>query len=393
MTCLKRTIMSFLLTLSLLPLWSQQKEDTTYLFRFVPGKDMFYVPWVGNQQALDSLLSALTAGMEQLRNGERYICVKSYAASPGGDVTAARMAYLRCHRIKSELIIRGGLTEAMFLTDRHFTTPYKDTLRNVVTVTFPASVEKVKEIAGEEAAAKVIAYNRVVSGEAERERRAAEQAAEERARAERQAAGQAQAERLAREQAAQAEKEQAEREAEAARLAADELARQQAQATAKPYTLALHANLLRWATLTPDLGVEWRIDRNWSVLVNGSWTSWSRDNKDRRYALWEVAPEVRYYLGQEKRGYLGALFKAGEFNYKFSTFGKLGDLMGGGITGGYRLKLNRTFALDFNLGIGCIHADYDKYVVIDGVQVKRGRESKNWWGPVAAGVTLMWKLF
>lgn len=160
-----------------------------------------------------------------------------------------------------------------------------------------------------------------------------------------------------------------------------------------PYHFALRANLLRWATLTPDLGIEWRINRDWSVLVNGSWTSWSWDNKDRKYALWEIAPEVHYYIGKEKRGYVGAMYKAGSFNYKLSETGKQGDIMGGGITGGYVLRLNRTLSMDFSLGLGYIHADYDKYVVIDGVRVRRGSETKNWWGPVSAGVTLVWKLF
>ena len=57
--------------------------------------------------------------------------------------------------------------------------------------------------------------------------------------------------------------------------------------------LSLRANLLRWATLTPDLGIEWHINPSWGISVNGSWTSWSWNEKDRRYALWEVAPEFR----------------------------------------------------------------------------------------------------
>ena len=125
---------------------------------------------------------------------------------------------------------------------------------------------------------------------------------------------------------------------------------------AKEASFSLRANLLRWATLTPDLGLEWRINRLWGILVHGSWTSWSWNDKDRRYALWEVSPEVRYYMGKEKRGYLGAMYKAGAFNYKLS------------------------------------HADYEKYQVIDGVRVRQGEESKNWWGPINAGVTLVWKL-
>ena len=162
---------------------------------------------------------------------------------------------------------------------------------------------------------------------------------------------------------------------------------------ADSYTLSLRANLLRWATLTPDLGLEWRVHPSWGILVNGSWTSWSWNDKDRRYALWEVMPEVRWYMGKEKRGYLGAMYKAGQFNYKFSATGKQGDLMGGGITGGYQLRLNDALSLDFSVAVGCLHTDYEKYEVIDGVRVRAGKETKNWWGPVNAGVTLVWKLF
>ena len=157
--------------------------------------------------------------------------------------------------------------------------------------------------------------------------------------------------------------------------------------------ISLRANLLRWATLTPDLGVEWRICPSWGIAVNGSWTSWSWNDKDRRYALWEVAPEVRYYMGEKKAWYLGAMFKTGQFNYKLSETGKQGDLMGGGITAGYQLRLNKALALDFNLGLGYLNADFEKYEVIDGVRVRRGNETKDWCGPINAGVTLVWKLF
>lgn len=156
--------------------------------------------------------------------------------------------------------------------------------------------------------------------------------------------------------------------------------------------LSLRANLLRWATLTPDLGLEWRICPSWGIAVNGSWTSWSWSDKDRRYALWEVAPEVRYYMGEKKAWYLGAMFKTGQFNYKLSETGKQGDLMGGGITAGYQLRLNKALDLDFNLGLGYLNVDFEKYEVIDGVRVRCGNETKDWYGPINAGVTLVWKL-
>lgn len=163
--------------------------------------------------------------------------------------------------------------------------------------------------------------------------------------------------------------------------------------SSEPRPLHLRANLLRWATLTPDLGIEWQITPQWAVLANGSYTSWSWDNMKRRYALWEVAPEVRCYLGEKRNWYVGAMYKVGSFNYKFSETGKQGDIMGGGITGGYLLPLGKRLSMDFGLGLGYIHAKYEHYEVTDGVRVRQGRDSGNWFGPVSAGVTLVWKPF
>lgn len=379
-----------------LPVIAQQPTDTTYIFRFVPNDDMFYVPWNGNDRSLHQLLNILEKNKKQLQAGQMYISVSSYAASANDILTSERMAYIRNNRIKSELITQGGLTEQMFVTDRAILSSYgKEKLRNVVVVTFPASVEKVAEIAGIEAARRVENYNKERSEKAERERLAIEQTAREKAEAERLAKEQAEREHLAAQEKAckQAETERlaAEREekerAETERLAAE------AAAKAKSHSLSLRANLLRWVTLTPDLGVEWRLNRHVGILVNGSYTSWTWNSNDRRYALWEIAPEARYYIGKEKRGYIGAIYKAGSFNYKLSEIGKQGNLMGGGLTGGYQLKLNKVLNLDFSLALGCLHADYDKYIVIDGIRVRQGKETKNWWGPISAGVTLVWNIF
>ena len=379
-----------------LPVIAQQPTDTTYIFRFVPNDDMFYVPWNGNDRSLHQLLNILEKNKKQLQAGQMYISVSSYAASANDILTSERMAYIRNNRIKSELITQGGLTEQMFVTDRAILSSYgKEKLRNVVVVTFPASVEKVAEIAGIEAARRVENYNKERSGKAERERLFIEQAAREKAEAERLEKEQAEREHLAAQEKARkqaeterlaAEREEKER-AETERLAAE------AAAKAKAHSLSLRANLLRWGTLTPDLGVEWRLNRHVGILVNGSYTSWTWNSNDHRYALWEIAPEARYYIGKEKRGYIGAIYKAGSFNYKLSEIGKQGNLMGGGLTGGYQLKLNKALNLDFSLALGCLHADYDKYIVIDGIRVRQGKETKNWWGPISAGVTLVWNVF
>ena len=362
---LKKWIIAALLTLLLLPAMAQQKADTTYTFRFVPQKDMFYVPWDGNDTELVRLLECVEKNKATILDDKLPLLVDGYCNSLGSEAENLATAKIRANRVKSELIIRAEIKEENFITRNHATEGDFVTVR----LTMP-----VKETAATDAEAEA-------RRKAEAERLEAEKRAEQ--------------ERLAEEQ----------RKAEEARLAAEkaeaEKAAQQNTLADMPsetkitndYHLSLRANLLRWATLTPDLGLEWRICPSWGIAVNGSWTSWSWSDKDRRYALWEVAPEVRYYMGEKKAWYLGAMFKAGQFNYKLSETGKQGDLMGGGITAGYQLRLNKALDLDFNLGLGYLNADYEKYEVIDGVRVRRGNETKDWWGPINAGVTLVWKLF
>ena len=358
------TLFLWLMTVTF-PVIAQQKTDTTYTFRFVSQKDMFYVPWNGNDTELARLLECIENSKATIFNGKLPLLVDGYCNSLGGEAENLATAKIRANRVKSELITRAKIKEENFITHNHATEG--DFV--IVRLTVPA-----KETAAMDAEAEA-------RRKAEAERLETEKRAEQERRAEEQ--------RKAEEARLAAEKAEAEKAAQQNTLADTP---SETKIT-NDYHLSLRANLLRWATLTPDLGLEWRICPSWGIAVNGSWTSWSWSDKDRRYALWEVAPEIRYYMGEKKAWYLGAMFKAGQFNYKLSETGKQGDLMGGGITAGYQLRLNKALALDFNLGLGYLNADFEKYEVIDGVCVRRGNETKDWWGPINAGVTLVWKLF
>ena len=338
------TLFLWLMTVTF-PVIAQQKADTTCIFRFVPQKDMFYVPWKGNDTELARLLEYIENNKATILDGKLPLLVDGYCNSKSCEVKNLATAKIRANRVKSELIIRAKIKEENFITHNHATEG------DFVTVRLTVPVKETAVTDAEEEAR--LAAEPTVAGRRERQKAEAEKTAQQ-----------------------------------------NTLAGTPSETKiTTDYHLSLRANLLRWATLTPDLGLEWRICPSWGIAVNGSWTSWSWSDKDRRYALWEVAPEVRYYMGEKKAWYLGAMFKAGQFNYKFSETGKQGDLMGGGITAGYQLRLNKALDLDFNLGLGYLNVDFEKYEVIDGVRVRRGNETKDWYGPINAGVTLVWKLF
>ena len=368
------TLFLWLMTVTF-PVIAQQKTDTTYTFRFVSQKDMFYVPWNGNDTELARLLECIENSKATIFDGKLPLLVDGYCNSLGGEAENLATAKIRANRVKSELITRAKIKEENFITHNHATEG--DFV--IVRLTVPAK-ETAAMDAEAEARRRAEAERLETETRAEQERRAEEQRKAEEAR-------------LAAEPTVAGRRERQKAEAEKAALQNALAGTLSDIKITNDYHLFLRANLLRWATLTPDLGLEWRICPSWGIAVNGSWTSWTWSDKDRRYALWEVAPEIRYYMGEKKAWYLGAMFKAGQFNYKLSETGKQGDLMGGGITAGYQLRLNKALALDFNLGLGYLNADFEKYEVIDGVRVRCGNETKNWCGPINAGVTLMWKLF
>ena len=368
------TLFLWLMTATI-PVIAQQKADTTYTFRFVPQKDMFYVPWNGNDTELARLLGCIENYKATILDGKLPLLVDGYCNSLGSEARNLATAKTRANRVKSELITRAKIKEENFITHNHATGG--DFV--IVRLTIPAK-ETAAMDAEAEARRRAEAERLETEKRAEQERRAEEQRKAEEAR-------------LAAEPTVAGRRERQKAEAEKAAQQNTLAGTPSETKITTDYHLSLRANLLRWATLTPDLGLEWRICPLWGIAVNGSWTSWTWSDKDRRYALWEVAPEIRYYMGEKKAWYLGAMFKAGQFNYKLSETGKQGDLMGGGITTGYQLRLNKALTLDFNLGLGYLNTDFEKYEVIDGVRVRCGNETKNWCGPINAGVTLVWKLF
>lgn len=166
------------------------------------------------------------------------------------------------------------------------------------------------------------------------------------------------------------------------------------------YRFAVRTNVLYDAVLLPTLGVEWRVSPDWGVKLDGS-LAWWGGKSDKVQKMWLLNPEVRRYLLRDRRFYVGASGSYGSYNiYKYplgSLFSKdtgyQGTMWSAGVTVGYQLCLSRTFSVDFNLGLGYIRSEYDSYGMTDGVRVyKATDQSKNFWGPTQAGISLVWTI-
>ena len=114
------TLFLWLMTVTF-PVIAQQKADTTYTFRFVPQKDMFYVPWNGNDTELARLLECIENNKTTILDGKLPLLVDGYCNSLGGEAENLATAKIRANRVKSELITRAKIKEENFITHNHAT--------------------------------------------------------------------------------------------------------------------------------------------------------------------------------------------------------------------------------------------------------------------------------
>ena len=114
------TLFLWLMTITF-PVIAQQKSDTIYTFRFVPQKDMFYVPWSGNDSELVRLFEFVDSRKSEILEGKMHIYVCGYCNSMESRKENLKTAAIRSNRVKSELIIKKDLTEECFVTHNYVT--------------------------------------------------------------------------------------------------------------------------------------------------------------------------------------------------------------------------------------------------------------------------------
>lgn len=359
-------------------------EDKTATFVFLPGNDLFLLK--GNETELERLYALVEEYRTEIAAGRMPVHVDGYSASMPTPKENLTTAFVRANRVKSELILHKGLTETNFITNNYARAYHNNKDVVVVTLRIPAKEEADNDRTERERREQA---ERERLAQAERERTEQERFATERAVAEREAAGRAERERAEAERIA---REQTEGDATQRNSEAD--------VRTKPYCVAVRTNLLYDAFLLPTLGVEWRINRNIGIKLDGS-LSWWGGNSDKVQKMWFLNPEVRWYLLANKRFYVGASGNYGEYNIYKYILGKMltddtgyqGKLWNAGLTVGYQLHLSRSFSVDFNLGLGYTRSEYDSFTMTDDVRVYKDRDkSKNFWGPMQAGISLVWTI-
>ena len=149
--------------------------------------------------------------------------------------------------------------------------------------------------------------------------------------------------------------------------------------------IAIKNNLVYDALKTPNLSLEFSMGRKWTLdtQVGMNFFFYTKDAASSRYKTkkishWLVQPELRYWTCDVRDE------KMKDYRYE-------GYFWGGGLSAGYQWVLSNRFNIEASLGIGYIHARYDKYKCT-ACGRKLGRSGGDYIGPTRAAISIIYML-
>lgn len=161
--------------------------------------------------------------------------------------------------------------------------------------------------------------------------------------------------------------------------------------------MALKSNLLYDIALVPNIGLEYALDRGWSVGCGWQYAWWKNDSRHDYWRVYGGELEIRKYFGAhvaEKAfagHHAGLYLQALTYDFELGGPGYLSRFSyGGGFEYGYSLSLHRQLRLDFSIGIGCLSGRYEQYTPADSHYVWERTGMRYWFGPTRAGISLLW---
>lgn len=163
------------------------------------------------------------------------------------------------------------------------------------------------------------------------------------------------------------------------------------------FTMAIKTNMLYDLAMTPNIGVEFHLGRNWSVGANWAYAWWKNDNKAFYWRVYGGELDVRKYFGKQAQErplsghHVGLYGQVLTYDFDLGKTGIISKLSyGGGIEYGYSLPVAKSLNIDFGIGLGYLGGEYKVYEPMDGCYVWQETRQRHWFGPTKAEISLVW---
>ena len=163
--------------------------------------------------------------------------------------------------------------------------------------------------------------------------------------------------------------------------------------------MAFRTNMLYDLALTPTIGVDFHLGRNWTLGANWSYAWWHKDSWSYYHRVYGGDINLRKYFGASARRrplsghHIGIYAQALTYDFEYGSTGFLIEFSyGGGLEYGYSLPVSRTLNIDFSIGCGYLGGEYKVYDPIDDHYVWRETRQRHWFGPTKAEISLVWNI-
>lgn len=166
------------------------------------------------------------------------------------------------------------------------------------------------------------------------------------------------------------------------------------------FPFALKTNLLFDAVTALNVELEVPITPHFSLAAEYVFPWWLTKGHNYCFQLIYGTLEGRYWFGdRSKRGmlegfFVGAHAGIGYYDFQSKTQGYQGEVLIGGLSAGYSIKLNRTFNLELSVGGGYIYTKYRYYIPKDDYTIL-AYQHRGIYGnyvPTKAKIALVWNI-
>ncbi len=174
----------------------------------------------------------------------------------------------------------------------------------------------------------------------------------------------------------------------------------------RPFYMDLRTNLVYDAMLVPNVGAEFHIAKNWTVMANVMYAWWHTDITHYYWRIYGGDLAIRKYFGKLAKKkplqghHLGAYAQLFTFDVEWGKRGYMGGKPGGDIWDrhnyifaleyGFSLPVLHRMNIDFSIGAGYHGGTYHEYLPIDDHYVWQATKQRHFWGPTKAEISLVW---
>lgn len=160
------------------------------------------------------------------------------------------------------------------------------------------------------------------------------------------------------------------------------------------HRFALKTNLLYYAALMPNLELQWRINKLYTLSIEGNIAWWDKASGHKYYQLAMISPEVRRWIrprGEWHGMYVGAFGGGSWYDLENGYKGYRGEAGMAGLSFGYMWPVGRALSLEAGLGAGYMYARYKEYIPYDGHYLYQRTKDMNYFGPLKVKFVFSWR--